>query len=149
MLEKKEKEKKSARTSGGLRSIALLSVGLPLYRTPMLFAWRGIRQGLFCRFDTVSPWRQLKGYRVSYDRRRRLSPAAGIIKLKSHCAAALRGRAAINVTFIVQRNVTGQLADNYSRLRWSCTRCPCYDRVLCTRLVKAKSRKEWRVDTWR
>lgn len=51
----------------------------------MLLARRGIRQGLFCRFDTVSPWRQLKGYRVSYDRRRRLSPAAGIIKLKSHC----------------------------------------------------------------
>jgi len=90
-------------------------VGLPLYRMPMLLARRGIRRGLFCRFDTVSPWRQLKGYRVSYDRRRRLSPAAGIIKLKSHCTAALRGRAAINVTFIVQRNVTGQAASgNYS-----------------------------------
>lgn len=79
---------------------------------------------------------------MSYDRRRRLSPAAGIIKLKSHCAAALRDRAAINVTFIVQRNVTGQPASgNYSRLRWSRTRrCPCYE--LRARLVKAKSHEE-------
>jgi len=110
----REKER-SARTSGSFRFVVLLSVSLPLYRMPMLLARRGIRRGLFCRFDTVSPWRQLKGYRVSYDRRRRLSPAAGIIKLKSHCTAALRGRAAINVTFIVQRNVTGQPASgNYS-----------------------------------
>lgn len=65
---------------------------------------------------------------MSYDRRRWLSPAAGIIKLKSHCAAALRGRAAINVTFIVQRNVTGQPATGNSRLRSSRTRrCPCYE----------------------
>lgn len=81
---------------------------------------------------------------MSYDRRRRLSPAAGIIKLKSHCAAALRGRAAINVTFIVQRNVTGQPASgNYSRLRWLLhvtRRCSCYE--LRVRLVKVKSREK-------
>lgn len=104
-----EKEKERRRKLPAVRiQIALLSAGLPLYRAPMLLARRRIRRGLFCRFDTVSPWRQLKGYRVSYDRRRRLSPAAGIIKLKSYCAAALRGRAAINhPPFIVQRNVTG------------------------------------------
>jgi len=112
---KREEEHANFRQSAFRRVI--IGEFTSISNAPMLLARKGIRRGLFCRFDTVSPWRQLKGYRVSYDRRQRLSPAAGIIKLKSHCAAVLRGCAAINVTFIVQRNVTGQPAtSNYLRV---------------------------------
>lgn len=62
-------------------------------------------------------------------------------------------RAAINVTFIVQRNVTGQPpAPGNSRTRARArapdsgrfVRCPCYEAR--SRLVKVKSHEKWRVD---
>lgn len=56
-------------------------------------------------WHSFQPWSQLKRHRVNYARPRRLSAAAGTIKLKSHCATALlRRRSNQRCSFIVQRN---------------------------------------------
>lgn len=142
----REREKENAQASCYSHSVALLSAGFTsISGADATRTRRGIRRGLFCRFDTVSPWRQLKGYRVSYDRRRRLSPAAGIIKLKSHCAAALRSAAAQQSTFLlsfretlpVSRPRVTREPSLYSRTRRCCS---CYETRI--RLVKSKSREK-------